>query len=287
MRLVALCLLTSAFAYRAPAQDGSSPVVVVTPGKNWSAEGKGLSRSQKLAPGAPLDQKGTAAESSDLILDCGSAGWLAYTCGKLPCAVHACQAKGDGLHITRVDLATKGESDSGGESWFSSLFRREPTTLAVLGVREGGHITDAVVPLTGAEVHLGPALKRVLEGTYCFRMTALPISVSSEHKQASLVWDRSVDAEGKVLVAGLGPGLYQIEKSASDGASGCTFESDAIPAWILIAKESDFPALDKRWKEITTRARDLENNGASPTILMTVRHAALAHLADSAQQDGK
>ncbi|MBV9265909.1 MAG: hypothetical protein JO061_07060 [Acidobacteriaceae bacterium] len=284
MRGFAFCLVAFWFVAGGMAQDSASvTAVVVTAGKSWSAGGRKLSRGQTLAPGTELNQSGN--ESSDLILDCGSAGWLSYSCLQLPCTVHSCQLGSGAVRVLRVDLrAGNNGSTSPGHSWFPSLFRREPASVVVLGIREGGQVTDAVVAESGSTVHLGPALNRVLEGKYCFRFTPLPPGNPAASKEATLDWDRSADAEGVLEVPGIEPGLYAVQKSSSEASGACTFKSDANSAWVLVASTSDFPRLRSEWKDFTERIREIEREGASPTVLLTLRHAALAHLADSVQQ---
>jgi hypothetical protein len=253
--------------------------VVVTAGKSWSANGKSLARGQTITPSVELSQEGT--EPSDLILDCGKAGWLSYTCGKLPCTVRACQAKTENVSVLRVDLAAgSGEPSETSADWFASLFKLEPQSLEVLGVRAGGNVTEAVLRETGSDVHLGPALGRVLEGTYCFRFTPLRRG-SNSATEATLKWDRDADFEGLVSLPGLHPGLYAVEKSSSEAAGACTFEHEANPAWVFIASASDFPGLASQWKRYAVQLNEMSKDGATPGVLLTVRHAALSHFAES------
>ena len=267
------------------AQNGSAPVHVVIPGDSWSSGGKAISSErQSFPPNAEIT--GIVVNSSDLVVECENKVWIAYTCKKLPCRVMACSENvpKDNLDAKRVSPVIRGESSSSESSGglFSSLFKRQPATLAVLGVREGGHPNDALVRQTGTELHLGPGLNRVLEGKYCFRFTPLP-SGSAAPQTAVMDWDRSTDSEGILQAPNLKPGLYTIEKSPSEAAGACTFEQEKTPAWILIASEADFTRLQPDWKDYTNQMHDIERSGASPTVLLTVRHALLARLADSTQ----
>ena len=124
-------------------------------------------------------------------------------------------------------------------------------------------------------------LSRVLEGKYCLRFTPLPPGNSSLAKTVQIDWDRGTDAEGIVQVPTLKNGLYEVEKSDSEAGGSCTFQANPTPAWALVAPAGDFAALTAQWKEYSAHMRDMEHDGASPTVLLTVRHAALAHLADS------
>lgn len=148
-------------------------------------------------------------------------------------------------------------------------------------------MSDAVVQTTETELHLGSALNRVLEGTYCFRLKPIPPGNASGSRQGTLDWDRSTDPEGAVHLAGIQPGLYTIEKSGSEAAGACDFEADPTPAWILVASPASYQGLKSQWVDFTTQARKAEQEGASPTVLLTLRHAALAHLADSLGASGK
>jgi hypothetical protein len=282
IRFIVGAMIGLPFAASVAAQEVPPSALVVTAGKSWSAEGKPLARGRTLSPDAQVNQAGS--ERTALVLDCGKSGWLSYTCDKLPCTVQACRPTPDGVKAIRVDFATGAEAAHeapASHGWFASLFTREPTALAVLGVRGETHVTESVLELNGSQVYLGPALNRVLEGTYCFRFTPLPSPNTSAARQAALNWDRSVDNKGAVNVAGIQPGLYATEKSDNDAAGACQFASEAVPTWVLLANSSDFPNLAAQWKTVRTQLSAMENEGVSPTVLLTVRHAALAHLADS------
>jgi hypothetical protein len=75
--------------------------------------------------------------------------------------------------------------------------------------------------------------------------------------------------------------LYTLEKSDSAAAGSCAFPLDSTPAWVLTAPDQDFGKLSASWKNYKSEMRTMEQDGASPTVLLTVRHAALAHLADT------
>ena len=135
-----MCVL-SGFAYEAP-----TSALVVLAGKNWSTKNQHLTRGQILPPDAQLSESGNSP--SDLVLGCGKSGWLSYSCRLIPCDIKACQAKDSNVQLYRVD-PDPNEKQGASDGWFSSLFKREPATLAVLGVREGGNLTDSVIQQSG------------------------------------------------------------------------------------------------------------------------------------------
>ena len=279
VRRLTICAVTLVWLLPAFVQDTPS-ALIVSAGNSWSLNGKNITRGKTLPPGSKLQESPTQTE---LVLGCDTAGWLSYTCKNRPCVITACQLKIPEGTVQRVDpQPTDGPaSPASQENWFSSLFKREPATLAVLGVREGGHVSDAIVRQAGAEVHLAPALMRVLEGKYCFRFTPLPPGNPSLTRTATINWDRSTDAEGVVSLPGLPAGLYTLDKSDSEAGGSCTFQPDPTPPWILVTPDPAFTAVTTQWKDYLTQMREIERQGASPTVLLTVRHATLAHLADS------
>ncbi len=276
MRVSVALFLAVLWVVKGSAQeDKGSRVTVVLPVKGWSFEGRPIAEKDTLRRSADLIESGS--EASDLVLDCGKDGWLSYYCEK-PCHVAACAA-GNGK---RVDPVTRGGSSIVG--LFASLVKREPTPLAVLGVRAGGNLTDAVVRQTGTEVHLAPALNRVLEGRYCFRFTPLPPGNPDATRTVTMDWDRSAESEGIVSIPNFRPGLYVLEKSTPGDSGNCVFDIDAVKAWALVTSDADFSGIEPQWKDYTAQLREIERSGASPGILLTVRHAILAHLADSIEE---
>jgi len=200
--------------------------------------------------------------------------------------VPVCTTKIDGVNILRSDpggantrAATSGVAESRG--LLDTLFRRQPKDPVTLGVRSGGNPSDAVVLQDSRGVHWGPALNRVLEGSYCFRLSNLPASGTA--RVFTLMWDRSIEPEGLAAISGITPGLYAIDKGVPGSNTACAADPDGSTAWVLIAGAADFPRVSAAWKGNANWFSHLEQSGTGPSIVATVRHAVLASLADSLQ----
>lgn len=251
-----------------------SEITVYNPGKGWSVGAKLITQGQHLPANAYLDgYADSARRDSELVLQCGKDRILFYQCKEPPCQVRACNTQGSGVSAVELPFTTVPKPDS--------YFVRQPRALVVLAVRAGGNVMDAVLLQKGAEVHWAPALKRVLEGRYCMLLTPLPANGSASARSFTLDWDRSVDSEGIVSLPSLQPGTYAVQKGTPQADGACAFDSDAYPAWVLIAPEGDFERVNTRWKESAAQFRQLEMSGIGQTALVTLRHAVLADLADS------
>lgn len=277
-RLLMLVILLCAIAANSVGQSGGSEVLVLVAGQGWRIAGKDIERDRKVPAGAAVTFAGP--ESGTLLLDCGAGGWLSYTCPSSSCRVAACSTQAESVTIRRVDLASQVASPS---SRSQSLLKYEPKEAAVTGVRAPGNPNEAVLLLTTAGVHFGPALTRVLEGGYCLRLTQLPAQPGNSPQTVRINWDRSVDPEGVVAAPNLSSGLYSLEKGAPTDAGGCEIPSDAVASWVLIAPEAQFPSYSADWKNVTSQAHDLSNSGLSREVLLAARHAVLASMADSLQ----
>jgi hypothetical protein len=130
-------------------------------------------------------------------------------------------------------------------------------------------------------VHWAPALIRVLEGQYCFRLTHLPVSAVSGTHAFAMDWDRSVEKEGIATVPNLLPGLYRFEEGTPAPNGACRLNADSAPAWVLVTPQARFAAIDKQWQEDSAKIDDLEQVGLSTSALSTLRHGVLATLADT------
>ena len=240
---------------------------VINADKAWN-----LSAGQKLRAGETLSSK---EANQDAIVDCKSAGWFAYTCLTPACSVKVCSKAIQGGESRRVDPS--GQTPA--RSLSDALFARSQTLFVNAAVRGGREPNDAVLFEDAQGVHWGPALKRVLEGEYCFRLTRLP-PAGARPQVFSLKWDRRKDPEGVMAVPGATPGTYTLEKGAPDG-SGCRVDADAAPAWILIARAPDFSRIEAQWKQDSAWTDRLDESGASQLVVVTVRRALLASLADA------
>jgi hypothetical protein len=146
--------------------------------------------------------------------------------------------------------------------------------------RAGGSPSDAVLLQDAKGVHWGPALIRVLEGRYCFRVTSLPAGNSAPTVRTfTIEWDRDVDAEGAVTVVGLTPGSYWLEKGKPSSTS-CIVDQDATPAWVLITAATNFARANTDWKQGQSFLNSLEGDlGLSAST--TLRRALLSSIEDS------
>jgi hypothetical protein len=243
---------------------------VVSADSGWQANGKRLLRGMQIRETDLM----SADTAGDLILECSPQNELRlYSCAKGACnRVSVCSTSGQ---------ANPGvvERPIGKLMWsLTSLLTREPRQPVLAAARAGGDPNDAVLRLDPPRLHLGPALTRVLEGRYCFLLGGLPSS-STSPATVTLDWDRAVDSEGVSQATGVAPGLYSLQKGTPMGGS-CQADTDGTTAWVLIAGSDGFASLDTIWMEQSAIAADLERSGASRSAVATVRHAALAALAE-------
>jgi hypothetical protein len=151
----------------------------------------------------------------------------------------------------------------------------------VAAARAGGNPNDAVVLQRDAEIHLGPALRRVVEGTYCFQLKRLPSS--GDIRTFTLAWDHSTDAEGIVQLPGLKVGAYELAKGTAGATGACQLDDDGVPAWVVLAPESEFRRATADWNGYRDSLTELENSGAPQSLVMAVRRAAHSGIADSVE----
>jgi hypothetical protein len=248
-------------------------VRVVSSGR-WHQKGKSttLVRDQQLADSEPLIG---SKESGDLILQCPRQGLLMFSCSA-DCEARAC------LREQTKDLKVQQPLIAHVQQLFALLLKREPAELAVAGVRAAGGPNDAVVMQTAQGVHWGPALNRVLEGRYCFRLTHLPASGGAA-REFTLDWDRSVEKEGIAAVPNLARGLYRFEEGRPAANGACRIDAGSAAAWVLVTPQARFAAIDKQWEDDSAKIDDLEQSGTSTSALMALRHGVLAGLADSVE----
>lgn len=272
MKLLIACTLV-ALASVSFAAEG---IRVVRADEGWSLGARQLKPGDPLAATAEL--KGTPA--TPLILDCGKSGWLSYSCSREQCRVPVCSTQVEGVAVQRVDVHAAGaETSSSLGDMLAALLKRDRRAPQTLGVRSGGNPNDAIVLASGNAVHWGPALTRVLEGRYCFRLASLPAGGAA--RTFTLEWDRATDREGIAPMPNLPPGVYSLEKGKSD----CRFDDpDSAAAWVLVAPDADFGRVDAQWKAYAASIRQLEQSGTSPAVLSTVRHAVLSALGDSIEK---
>jgi hypothetical protein len=244
---------------------------VVSSGRGWYQGKTLLLRDGRLEPSTRLT---STSGTSDLILDCGNRGWFIYQCGAASCSIPPCaEAAAGGVRVSRAYFAHISEM-------LNPLVRREQADLAVSGVRGPGGPADAVVMLTPQGVHWAPALIRVLEGSYCFRLTHLPPGPASNF---TLNWDRTVEKEGIAALANLQPGLYALAKGMPGANGACSADPNGTTAWVLVVPQASFAGVNQQWEQASSQVDDLEQAGASTSAVGALRHAILAWLADSVE----
>jgi hypothetical protein len=263
----------------ATAQD--QPIRVISDAPGWFLGQRQTVRGDRLASSAEI----AGRNANDLILDCGSAGWIAYTCKKAPCRVQACARSAEGVSIQRVDPDARNGAGAPASlgAMLASFLRREPKSPETLGVRAGGNPNDAVLARNGDEVDFAPALTRVLEGRSCFRMSRLPAGAAGTGATFIVDWDREKNNTGRARVAGLQPGAYTLQKGTPAAQGRCVFDDPAAPAWIVLVPQGDWARIDAQWKSYTPWFRQLETSGSTPDVVATVRRAVLSSLADSVE----
>jgi hypothetical protein len=253
--------------FLAPLFAQHSSVTVILGGRGWSCMRNGkrhlVVRGDRLRANEEL-QGGN--ETGDLLLDCGTKGWFTQSCASESCAKHACN-EDESVQVSKLlHLAS------------AFFLRSEPEEPATLGVRGGGNPSDAVVLQDSMGMHWGPALTRVLEGRYCFRLIPLPVKTSGPPHQFTLDWNRSIDGEGLAPVPNLPPGLYSLEKGTPGASGACAVDSDGAASWIVVAAEPAFEKLNRQWEAEQAELDRMHRSGASLPVIAAVRHAALAAL---------
>lgn len=278
---IALSLLLAGGCLLAQGSKASDPAArVVSAEQGWTVSGRAVARG---TPISALDVLIGGTNASSLILDCKSAGWLAYDCGTRPCRVPACAAKIEGVSVLQSDPGGSNARAAGQpqrESWLDALIRRQPKDPVTAGVRAGGNSSDAIVLRDSRGIHWGPAFNRVLEGSYCFRLNTIPVSGGTPHI-FTIMWDRSIEPEGIAAVPGVSQGLYSLDKGMSGANGNCSMDPDASAAWVLIVAEPEYSRVMASWKDNLPWFSHIEQSGANPSVVMTVRHAVLSALADS------
>lgn len=253
---------------------------VVNAERGWLVGSKPIARGDSL----PANTELSAQDTGDLTLDCGTPGWISYSCRSGRCRVQACSLSAPGLDIHRVDIRAAGFLQGPANLW-TSLFTREPRTAVMAVTRSTGSPSDAVLLQTAQGIHFGPSLARVVEGQYCLRLSRLPRNPSQPTRAFTLDWDRTADAEGIVRGSALPAGTYLLEKGTpiSSKNVGCVADSEAQPSWVVIAPEGRFARANQDWNSKQKAFDDLERSGASAALLDTLRHALLASISDSVE----
>jgi hypothetical protein len=258
------------------AQDAAQ---VVHADPEWRTGGRAPQPGERIKLGTEL----RSSSSGDLLLNCGRQGLVSYSCRSQNCAVQACSTQStQGVVLRTVEPQAAGISASAAQlaAYFQGLFLRQPKTPVLAVSRAGGSPNDAILLQDAKGVHWGPALARILEGRYCFRLTTLTPGRTAAARNFTINWDRDVDAEGAIAVAGLAPGSYVLEKGMTSGNS-CATDPDAAPAWVLITSSANFERASADWKQGQSKLNNLEASNLGPSVVATLRHALLASIEDS------
>jgi hypothetical protein len=234
---------------------------------------------KSVAAGADLT--GTAS-AANLVLDCRQFGTRAYSCKGAACKVGVCAEKADGVNVLSLDPPPSilagvipGWTPGVVQHVADFFLTRESRAPAILAARAGGSPNDALLLQDNKGVHWGPALKRVLEGSYCLRVSHL--SATPDTKTLMIEWDRAVDPEGAVAVAGLAAGGYALEKATS---GTCSPDPEASPSWVVVVPQARFAQLESQWEQTANWVGQLADQGASQPTLTTARHMVLAAIAE-------
>ncbi len=228
-----------------------------------------------IAAGLAAGDEIVGSEKAAITLLCGPSR-ITYTCLRGGCHVKACDKQSaDGSALVQV----VSQPDWIGAA-MKALFSREPR-YQILGTRGSELVPDTVVRQQGEQVLFGPALSRLRDGPLCFTLGELP-ETGAPARQFDLDWDSDdpVKRQGAVLLAGLPPGTYTLRWGVS-AAGACRLEESAGPAaWVLVARDSDFPEVSQRWQRLLP---DVEQVGdqTNPETERALRHALLGYLADS------
>ncbi len=226
--------------------------------------------SKPVSPTTELEHRRQG--DGELMLDCPNKGWILYSgTGKFnvtPC--------GDNPPGTRID---KGGPPAESHDFLAMLTRESHPPSSLISRGAEGDPNDAVVLLRDGDIHLAPALIRVLEGDYCFAIKSLDSATDRPPTEFHLKWEKSDEPEGLVKLPGVSPGVYALEKKNVDSSGTCSTDPKAIPAWILIAPEDQFPSLQAQWKGDRPWFRELTDD--NPAVLVTMQHATIAQLSKS------
>jgi hypothetical protein len=258
---------------------GQSYTVVNLSGSRWMANGRPLSAGGQL----PATAKVTGGEpAATLLIHCGRAV-IEYKCPRGNCALTPCEGKPADMEVHRLEpeaagLVSPGFFPEGLSGLLNAWLVKSAHAPRTLAVRAGGSPNDALLMMGSDGVHWGPALRRVLEGSYCFRLDPLDGGASTTFR---IAWDRALDAEGTVALAGLKPGVYALQKGV---AGGCSPDSEASPAWVAIVPKAQFDRLAAEWERGARWLARLADEGTSEQAIGTMRQALLAGLADASKR---
>jgi hypothetical protein len=263
------------------AQDALSTVVAVdsVSTTRGGEAPRPLRAEDTVAVGAAL----VFERGGDLLLKCPGKSWR-YTCVGKSCMAVACSpTTGTDVRVREWDFpetpSVQAREPKGIAALWARLNERTPRGVVVAAARGLGDPVDAVVLQDSRGVHWAPALSGVLEGSLCLRVERVPASASPP-SVVTMQWDRRPDSAISTNPP-LSRGLHAVVRGAPAGDGSCRADVNADPAWVLIASESEFPRLSQEWAVHEASVAQLENEGAAPVIVATVRRLVLASLDES------
>jgi hypothetical protein len=191
-----------------------------------------------------------------------------YSCTKA-CSVPAC-GTGDGVRRQNAGLTTRALAA------LYSLTEREGPAMVTLAARAGGTPNDSLLMMDEAGIDFAPALRRVVEGKYCFRLTGS--GAGEQVRTFTLDWDRERANSGRALLNGLSPGLFRFEKAAE---GGCERDPETGSAWVGVLRSDRYAAAQATWTSSEQWATQAAKDGLSAETIALVRKAVLDDLAHS------
>jgi hypothetical protein len=242
---------------------------VVVFGGNWK-----LNDGRELGKELPAGTQVKGTSSYPLLLACG-ADWVVHKCKEGTCSEIACKPS-DPKNVVKPWQWSKSTPDG----FLQGLLKREPASAVTAGARDALDIRDSLVLYDGEAVHLAPALRRTLEGSYCFQLEALP---KGKLPQRNFVLNWTKDPQGAVSLPSLPPGLYALDGVRLAAGSTCKIDQPSpSPTWVLVATSGQFESLKKEWDRISPNVASVEAD-SDPEIAAKFLQALMAALADSIQ----
>jgi len=239
---------------------GQERIQVVFKGEGWSVDSQGLGKS--IPKDASISGRSGA---SGLVIRCPEDKLIEYSCTKA-CSMPPCN--GDKINYVEAGLPARVLAA------VLSLTEREGSTMVTLAARAGGTPNDALLLLDDAGIDFASALRRVVEGKYCFRLTGS--APGAQVRTFMLDWDRERANSGRATVPGLSAGLFRLEKAAE---GGCERDPETGSAWIAILPGDRHGAAQSTWASTELWATQAAKDGLSAETIAQVRHAVLDDLA--------
>jgi hypothetical protein len=264
MNFRALAIFVAGFVCGLNSAQGQERVRIIRAGEGWSVDGRELGTS--VAAEAKISGK---EKASGLALRCKNGQeelLIEYSCDKA-CSMPPC-GTGDGVKRQDARLTTRLMAA------VFSLTEREGPTMVTLAARAGGTPNDALLLVSDTGIDFSSALRRVVEGKYCFRLTGAGMPV----RTFTLDWDRERANSGRAIVNGVAQGIFRLEKAAE---GGCERDPETGSAWVAVLPGDLYAAAQSSWSSAEQWATQAEKDGLSAETIAQVRHAVLDDLVRS------